>query len=144
MAVLLFLLTLFSGLTIPLLPLSTGFLPRLGLTPLKLGHDRRVRLAQALAVWGFALSGLWLYPSAWGWLAAGLALWFSFAAVHFFPERIFVALHRPARAAAGLAESAPVLAAEIAGEVVAYPLEVLVPHHLVNDEIGGKPVLVAW
>jgi hypothetical protein len=73
-----------------------------------------------------------------------LALWFTFVAANFFPERIFVTLEQPVRAQSGLAKTAPVLATEIDGEVVAYPLETLVPHHLVNDLVGGEPILVAW
>lgn len=144
MPVLFFLLTLLSGLSIPLLPLLAGFYPRLGLLPLKLAHHRGVRLAQALAAWGFALLGLWLSPSAWSWAALVLALWFTFVAANFYSERIFVALDQPVRAQSGLADSAPVLATEVAGEVVAYPLETLVPHHLINDIIGGRPILAAW
>lgn len=144
MPVFFFLLTLLCGFSIPLLPLLSGFFPRLGLLPLNLGHHRGVRLFQALAVWGFALAGLWWYPSPWGWAAVGLALWFSFVAANFFSERIFVAVEQPARAQAGLAETAPVLATQVNGEVVAYPLEMLVPHHLINDIIGGEPVLAAW
>jgi hypothetical protein len=144
MPVLFLLLTLFTGLSIPLLPLLTGFFPGLGLAPLKFGHMRSVRLMQVLATWGWALAGLWLCPSFWGWLAIALAAWFSFVAANFFPERIFVALEQPVRAETGLAESAPVLATEVGGEVVAYPLETLVPHHLINDILGGRPILAAW
>jgi hypothetical protein len=144
MSILFFLFTLLAGLTIPLLPLLSGFIPRLGLFPLRLAHHRGVRLLQALAAWGFALSGWWLFPSGWGWVSIGLALWFSFVAAHFFSERIFVALERPERARVGLADNAPILASEVGGEVVAYPLETLVPHHLVNDVIGGRPILAAW
>lgn len=144
MALVFLLLTLLSGISIPLLPLLSGFFPRLGLGPLHLGHNRLVRLVQALAAWGFALAGLWLVPSAWGWVSVALAAWFSIVAALFFSERIFVALEQPGRAEAGLAEAAPVLATEVVGEVVAYPLETLVPHHLVNDVIGGRPVLACW
>lgn len=144
MPVLFFLLTLLSGASIPILPILSGFFPKIGLVPLKLGHDRRVRLFQALTVWGFALAGLWIYRSVWGWLSVGLALWFSFVAAKFFSERIFVALDQPARSQTGLAEAAPVLATDVGREVVAYPLEMVVPHHLVNDVIGAEPILVAW
>lgn len=144
MPFLFFLFTLFSGATIPILPILSGFFPRVGITPLKLAHNRRVRLFQALTVWGGALVGLWIHPSIWGWLSIGLALWFSFVAVKFYSERIFVALDQPARSQTGLAEAAPVLATEVGGQVVAYPLEMVFPHHLINDVVDGEPILVAW
>jgi hypothetical protein len=144
MAILFLLLTILAGLTIPLLPLSTGFIPRLGLIPLKLGHNRLVRLLQAAVVWVFAFLTLWLSGSGWGWIAILIALWFTFVAANFFPERIFVALEQPGRTQTGLEESAPVLAAEAGGEIVAYPLETLVPHHLINDILGEIPVLASW
>ena len=104
MVLLFFFLTILAGLTIPLLPLSTGFVPRLGLTPLKLGHNRLVRLAQTIIVWVFASITFQLSGSVWGWVAILIALWFSIVAAKFFPERIFVALKQPERTHAGLAE----------------------------------------
>jgi len=38
----------------------------------------------------------------------------------------------------------PVLSVEIAGETRAYPLRVLLWHELVNDTIGGVPILVSY
>jgi hypothetical protein len=144
MPILFFVLTLFTGLSIPLLPLLSGFFPGLGLAPLKFGHMRGVRLLQVLATWAWALVGLWLSPSLWGWLAIVLAAWFTFVAAKFFSERIFVALEQPIHAETGLADDAPVLATEVGSEVVAYPLTTLVPHHLINDILGGRPILAAW
>jgi hypothetical protein len=144
MAPLFLLLTLLTGFTIPLLPLLPGFFPRLGLLPLRLGHHRPVRLFQALVVWLFAILTLQQSQSAWGWVAILAALWFSFVAVNFFSERVFIALEQPEHAQTGLADSAPVLATAVAGEVIAYPLETLVPHHLVNDILGEIPVLASW
>lgn len=144
MPILFTLLTLFAGISIIFLPLSTGFFPKLGLMPLKLGHRKSTRLVQLCLVWGLAASTFWIEPTRWGWIAAGTALWFTMVALNFFPQRIFVDLTQPERAQEGLADSAPVLAAEVEGEAVAYPLELIVPHHIVNDVIGGRPVLVAW
>ena len=59
---------------------------------------------------------------------------------------VFV-LDRPRHAAAaeaGLADRAAVLGAVIAGRPVAWSLETLAPHHLVNDQVAGAPVLAAW
>ena len=127
-----------------MLPLSTGIFPKLGLTPLKLGQKRVTRLVQVLVLWILAGTALWLGRTTWGWIAAGTALWFTVVALNFFPQRIFVDLNQPERAQDGLADSAPVLAADVEGEVVAYPLELIVPHHIINDVIGGRPILAAW
>jgi hypothetical protein len=137
-------LTFLTGLTIPLLPLLPSFFPRVGLRPFRAGHSRMVRLLQMALIWLFALLALGSQPGSWGWVALGLAVWFSFVALRFFPENIFVALTAPRRARQGLADKAPVLAAERNGEVVAYPIELIVPHHIINDAIGGEPALVAW
>jgi hypothetical protein len=144
MSVIFFILTLLAGFTIPAFPLSPGFAPRLGLTPLQWGHNRWVRLVQALVVWVFAGLTMWTGGLGWGWAAVPLALWFTFLALNLYPERIFVALEQPQRSNTGLADHAPVLAAEANGETVAYPLETLVPHHLINDILGDIPALTAW
>ena len=144
MPILFTLLTLLAGVSIVFLPLSTGFFPKLGLMPLKLGHRKSTRLVQLILVWGMAATTFWIDQIPWGSIAAGIALLFTVIAVNFYPQRIFVDLTQPERSREGLADMAPVLAAEVNGEVVAYSLELIVPHHIVNDEIGGKPVLVAW
>jgi hypothetical protein len=144
MPFLLTLLTLLVGLSIVFLPLSTGFFPKLGLMPLKLGHRKSTRLVQVTSIWGLAAGALWTDHLLWGWIAAGMALWFTVVALNFFPQRIFADLAQPARSQDGLSDSAPVLAVEVQGVVVAYPLEMIVPHHIVNDIIGESPVLVTW
>lgn len=138
------LLTLIVGLSIVFLPLSTGFFPKLGLMPLKLGHRKSIRLVQVTIAWGLAASAMWIDSQVWGWIAAGIALWFTVVALNFFPQRIFADITRPSRSQDGLADSAPVLAVNVQDTVVAYPLEMLIPHHIVNDLIEATPVLVAW
>lgn len=144
MHILLTLLTLLAGISILFIPFSTSFFPKLGLTPLKIGHRWTTRLVEVVVLWTLAGTTLSIDRVLWGWIAAGIALWFTFVALNFFPQRIFVDLTQPERSQIGLADSAPVLAAKVEGEVVAYPVELIVPHHIVNDRIGGKPVLVAW
>lgn len=51
--------------------------------------------------------------------------------------------HVPA-SEAELGDEAEVLGIEINGEACAWPLETLVPHHIIHDEVGGVPVAVAW
>jgi len=144
MHILLAALSILAGLSIAALPLSTAFIPRLGLEPLKWGHRRSTRDAQITLVWLFAAVSLWVKPSAWGWTAVFLAPIFSILARRLFPKNIFVALDRPRRSKTGLAGNAPVLAVTRNEETVAYPLELIVPHHLINDGIGGKPALATW
>jgi hypothetical protein len=43
-----------------------------------------------------------------------------------------------------LADAEPVLAVEIDGDARAYPLQIMVWHEIVNDEIGGVPVAVTY
>lgn len=144
MSIIFALLTLIIGLSIVFLPLSTGFFPKLGLMPLKLGHRKSTRLVQVTIAWGLAASAMWIDPLPWGWIAAGIALWFTVVALNFFPQRIFADITRPNRSQDGLADSAPVLAVDVQGTVVAYPLEMLIPHHIVNDIIEENTILVAW
>lgn len=144
MFILFLLLTLLTGLSIPLLPLLSAFFPRLGLAPLRWGHSRAVRAGQVALLWVFAVLSLAASAYSWGWAAVLLALGFSAAAARFYPERIFVALEQPRRAQSGLSAAAPVLAAALGSTVVAYPLETLVPHHIINDLLAEMPALAAW
>ncbi len=50
----------------------------------------------------------------------------------------------PAPAARWLTPKEPVLALEINGDVRAYPLQILMWHEIVNDTVGGKPVVVTY
>ncbi len=43
-----------------------------------------------------------------------------------------------------LTEREPVLAVEVAGQVRAYPLQILVWHEVVNDQLGGRPIAVTY
>ncbi|MBI3827342.1 MAG: DUF3179 domain-containing protein [Candidatus Rokubacteria bacterium] len=58
------------------------------------------------------------------------------------------AIDRPAfiaaRQAAWLVPQEPVLALEINGDARAYPLQILMWHEIVNDTVGGKPVVVTF
>jgi hypothetical protein len=43
-----------------------------------------------------------------------------------------------------LADTAPVIALEVGGEARAYPLAILTWHEIVNDTLGGQPVVVTF
>ncbi len=121
------------------------FFPRLGIGYLY--HIRRVNLGFGLTAGALALIAYALNPS-WGqaiWL--GIILILGMLAGFFRANRALVALDHPrhaAAAAAGLGESAPVLGFVGKDQSCAWPLAVLVPHHLVNDQIGGEAILAGW
>lgn len=51
---------------------------------------------------------------------------------------------RPAQDIKDIGAKEPVVALEIAGDVRAYPLRVLMWHEIVNDTVGGLPVVVSY
>lgn len=144
MHILFALLVLIVGISVLLLPMSSALFPKLGLLPMKLGFRPLTRWIQVMALWLFVALSIWTKPSGWGWASIIIACWFSIVAANLYNKRIFVALDQPERSSKSLAKSAPVLATVLEGEVVAYPLEVLVPHHIVNDILGEYPVLASW
>jgi hypothetical protein len=50
----------------------------------------------------------------------------------------------PADASAWLKDQEPVIALELGGDARAYPLQVLIWHEIVDDEVGGVPVAVTF
>ena len=50
----------------------------------------------------------------------------------------------PAREADFMRDDEKVLGFEIKGVARAYPLRILSHHELVNDQVGGEPILVSW
>jgi thiol:disulfide interchange protein len=63
-------------------------------------------------------------------------------------EKMFAPLEGARFAAAGeadwVAEADPVMAVERNGEAVAYPVRQLAYHHIVQDVIGGEPVVATY
>jgi len=63
------------------------------------------------------------------------------------PRHLFVTLDYPPHMSAErahLARQAPVLGYADEAGACAWPLELIVPHHLVNDQVGEKHVLAAY
>ncbi len=50
----------------------------------------------------------------------------------------------PAEATAWLADNEPVISLEINGDARAYPIQILIWHEIVNDEVGGLPVAITF
>jgi Protein of unknown function (DUF3179) len=63
-------------------------------------------------------------------------------------EWMFNPLPNPAYARAGeagfVADSDMVLAVELNGEAVAYPVRQMAYHHVINDVVGGKPITATY
>ena len=144
MHILFFILTVLTGISVPLIPMSSALFPQVGIRPMKIGFNPITRWIQIILLWSFTLSSIFSKPSGWGWAAVIIALWFSFLATALYSKKIFIALEQPKRAQIGISVDAPVLTTKTADEVVAYPLEILVPHHIINDILGDIPVLVSW
>jgi len=51
---------------------------------------------------------------------------------------------KPDEAGSWLAQREPVVSLTINGDARAYPLQILIWHELVNDRVGGAPVLVSF
>ncbi len=88
--------------------------------------------------WRFAPLSLLALGLGWAWLARQN---------HF--EWIFEPIANPSYAKAGeasafVAEDDMVIAVEIAGDAVAYPVRQMAYHHLVNDTVGGVPVVSTY
>ena len=63
------------------------------------------------------------------------------------PKRFFVALTRPPRVGASettLGDEALVLGYEADDQTLAWPIELVAPHHLINDLVGQQPVLASY
>lgn len=139
------LLGLVLGVLALTVPAWNEWVSRLGLASLyRLGP---LRLGLALLSLAVTLGAYALRPSR-GALAAMLAA-FALAGLAYLldPKQGFVALDRPPHVGAtqaGLGDKAPVLGVEIDGMACAWPLEMIVPHHIVNDRLGATPVLVAY
>jgi hypothetical protein len=50
----------------------------------------------------------------------------------------------PADARAWLKDQEPVIAFELSGDARAYPLEIMIWHEIVDDEVGGVPVVITF
>ena len=57
---------------------------------------------------------------------------------------IFFPRYIPIKDASGIGETEPVVSVIINGDARAYPLRILLWHEIVNDTIGGVPVLVSY
>jgi hypothetical protein len=122
-----------------------ALVPRLGVRPLmQMGKWKFV-----LAMVSFALAGIGyqLRPGRGrltAWIATAILGVLSYV---LFPPRIFKTLRFPKHVnadAADLGDNAAVLGFESEGDACAWPMEMVVPRHLIQDRVGNTPILVAY
>ena len=106
----------------------------------------------ALALGGFLIARLWRHSRWWKKTLLGIVLipllastWFA-RQNHF--EWMFNPLPNPAYVKANdatfVADTDVVLAIEINGEAAAYPVRLMAYHHLVDDVVGGEPIVATY
>lgn len=125
--------------------LLVAFCPWIGVHPIyRLG-----RYKAALWLLAAATAG-WACASAPGSAAVGTLVAVLVMAVPAYfvrPEFIIVAVREPVHflpEQAPLGDDEPVTGASLEAGVIAWPLRYLIPHHLMNDEAAGEPVLAAY
>jgi len=116
---------------------------------------RRIAPAATLVALGFALALAWRLWRSTRWAGRALAVaallpvaaavWFS-RQNHF--EWLFPPLRHPGYAPAAAASFVEpgdmVLAVQVQGEAVAYPVRQVAFHHVVEDVVGGTPLVVTY
>lgn len=120
-------------------------LPQLGIGVLY--HLRWIRLGVAVVALGLAVTAWALHPSTDQFivLLVTIALTPLSGANH--AERFLPSLDYPKHISASesrLKGQSQVLAVEVNGAGCAWPLEILVPHHIIHDRVGGVPVMAVW
>ena len=124
-------------------PSLPALIPRIGLLPLY--RLRLFRPALIITAWALAIAAFITSPSSF--VALLFVLLLSIPTIILEPQRIFVSLDDPKHvppSQANLREEALVLGFEEDGYAAAWPLETLAPRHLINDQVGDTPLLVAY
>ena len=136
-------LSILFALLAALTPLLPAFLPFLGLMPIF--RMRQIRAVLILTAWALAITAL-LSPQP-SYFAVPFVIFFSILTILVEPQRIFLSLDDPYHIPASLADipdQALVLAYEDDQRAAAWMYEVLIPRHLINDQVGVVPLLVAY
>jgi hypothetical protein len=126
-----------------LTPLLPAFVPRIGLLPLY--RMRPIRAALILTAWALALAASVNTPPSF--VALPFVLLLSIPTIVLEPQRVFVSLDHPEHVPASQAHlrvDALVLGYEEESDALAWLFETLVPRHLINDQLGDTPLLVAY
>jgi len=125
------------------MPMLPAFIPGIGLLPIY--RLRLLRVIFLIMAWALAIAAFVATPSSF-W-ALPLVFLLSIPTLVLEPQRIFVTLDDP--------EHIPVPHADFQGEALvlgytddenalAWPFDTLAPRHLINDQSGHTPLLVAY
>lgn len=134
------------GLAGAFLPYIVTFFPGVGVA---LVYRLRVLLWIILVITlALALGAYMIAPSVRQAIVLIISLFLAGLGFLFSPQRIFVALKNPPRVGkteAQIEDDGLVLGLEHGEEAIAWPyFEMIAPHHLINDQSGGTPLLVAY
>ena len=143
MTLLLSFLSIFFAAIAAFTPLLPAFIPRIGLLPLY--RMRLIRAALIITAWALAIAACVNTLSSF--VALPFVLLLSLPTIVLEPQRVFVSLDDPEhvpKSQANLQGEALVLGYEDDGYASAWPFETLAPRHLINDQIGDAPLLVAY
>ncbi|MSP13284.1 MAG: DUF3179 domain-containing protein [Chloroflexi bacterium] len=136
---------LISGLLGALAPLILALRPGMGFKLLyRLPLWRNLLVASGLSM---ALLSYRRRPSRGGLVVLGVTILQTAMANILRTQNIFVSLSYPPHLAvseAKLGEQAAVLGLELEDTAYAWPLELVAPHHLINDGVGGRAILASY
>jgi hypothetical protein len=146
------LLSMVSGLVAIGLSLAAVFayqllplVPRLGIRLLY--YVRTIRIAIAGTALSLALEAKRRSRSPRGWLYVGVVLALTPLSGFLHAARILVPLDDPEHLRAddaSIDDESMVVGVEVDGHAHAWLDRTLIPHHIVHDSVGGRPVVAAW
>jgi hypothetical protein len=143
MTLLLSFLSIFFAVIAAFTPVLPAIIPRIGL--LALYRMRIIRAALIITAWVLAIAAYVNMPPSF--VALPFVLLLSIPTVVLEPQRVFIPLDNPKHvpiSQVNLQDEALVLGFDDDGCASAWPFETLAPRHLINDQIGDKPLLVAY
>jgi hypothetical protein len=121
------------------------FLPRVGIRALYHVRSVQIAIASTAVTMAVVAKRHSKSPRAWLYLVVVIVLMPLSGVVH--APRILVPLDEPdhlSADAAGIDDDTMVVGIEIDGDAHAWQVRTLVPHHIVHDRVGNRPVVAAW
>ena len=143
MTILLSILSIPIAATAAFTPMWPALIPRIGLLPVY--RMRLVRAVLIVTAWALAIIASLSTPPSF--FALPFVLLFSIPTIMLEPQRIFISLDDPEHvlpSETDLQGEALVLGYEDGEHALAWPFETLSPRHLINDQVGETPLLVAY
>lgn len=145
MAVLLSVLAILTGFLSVTFYMLFAAIPALGVVPLlrpRLGKTLVSLLSMSLALLAYRAA-----PGTGSSVVIAVSGLLWLVTYRFDPSRIFITLDHPPKAGAReatLSQNAPVLGYATESAAHAYPMEMVAPHHLIQDRVGDQEILVAY